>query len=226
MKRFLSVVLGITLSLCFVGTVTAETANTFAVGAIVTLGRYEQDNNLENGKEPVEWIVLDIKGNQALLISRLCLDARAYHTRFVPMTWSRCTLRAWLNDTFLTETFTQEEQAKIPAVTLANADNPHYGTPGGADTTDRIFLLSEAEAYQYFPDVAGRPGQPTEYAIAQGAYFNPSSGNTWWWLRSPGVRPIDASGVRSDGRISGYGSRDVYRPSGALRPALWYMFGE
>ena len=62
---------------------------------------------------------------------------------------------------------------------------------------------------------------PTAYAKARGVYVEEETGVTWWWLRSPGVRPIDVSGVRADGRISGYGSRDVYRPSGALRPAIW-----
>ena len=226
MKKSLAALVGWMLLLGVWMPALAQAENTFTVGSVVTLGSYEQDNNLDNGKEPVEWIVLEVKGDQALLISRLCLDARAYNTDFVRMTWAKCTLRTWLNDTFLKETFSADEQARIPAVTITNPDNHHYSTPGGEDTTDQIFLLSEAEAYQYFPDVATRPGQPTEYAKAQGAYVNEKNGNTWWWLRSPGVRPIDACGVRADGRISGYGSRDVNRPSGALRPVFWYTFGQ
>ena len=31
-----------------------------SAGNIVTLGRYEQDNNAGNGPEPIEWIILDM----------------------------------------------------------------------------------------------------------------------------------------------------------------------
>lgn len=226
MKRFTAILLGLTLCLWAAVPATAQTADSYKVGNTVTFGHYEQDNNLDNGKEPVDWIVLEVKDGQALLISQYCLDARAYNTDFVRMTWSKCTLRAWLNSTFMQEAFSAEEQAKIVPVTIVNSKNPHYGTPGGEDTTDSIFLLSLAEAYQYFPDKIGRVGMPTAYAVAQGAYVNETNGRTWWWLRTPGVRPIDACGVRADGRISGYGSRDVNRPSGAIRPVLWVTIGE
>ena len=32
--------------------------------------------NLENGKEAIDWIVLDIQDNEALVISQFCLDAK------------------------------------------------------------------------------------------------------------------------------------------------------
>jgi len=230
MKRFFAILLSLTLCLLFVLSATAEQMNEYTVGGSLTFGSYEQDNNLDNGKEPVEWIVLEVDGNRALLISKYCLDAQPYNMALARMTWSECTLRAWLNDPFLQETFSAEEQAAIIPVTIVNANNRHYSTKGGDDTTDRIFLLSLTEVYEYFPDQTGRQAQPTEYAKAQGAYVHESSGNTsgntWWWLRSPGVRPIDACGVRTDGRVSGYGSRDVNRPSGTIRPVLWVNFGD
>ena len=51
-----------------------------AVGSIITFGAYEQDNNTRNGKEPIEWQVLEIKGGRALLISKYGLDAKRYNT--------------------------------------------------------------------------------------------------------------------------------------------------
>ena len=36
----------------------------------------------------------------------------------------------------------------------------------------------------------------------------------------------DAEEWRAGGRISGYGSRDVNRPSGSLRPVIWVTMGE
>ena len=51
------------------------------VGDIVQFGRYEQDNDLENGPEPIEWRVLEIKDQAALLLSRSILDLKSYHYR-------------------------------------------------------------------------------------------------------------------------------------------------
>jgi hypothetical protein len=226
MKKTLILLLCIPLCLSLMYTAIAEQAREYIVGGTVTFGSYEQDNNTDNGKEPVEWLVLEVKGTQALLLSKYCLDARPYNTDFVPITWAECTLRAWLNDTLIDELFSAGEQAMIPAVTVVNTGSPNYGTVGGDDTTDQLFLLSKAEVIAYFPEQADRQAQPTAYAVARGAYINETTGNTWWWLRSPGTRQIDASGVRADGRVSGYGSRDVYRPSGTIRPVCWVNITE
>ncbi len=223
MKKFFALILGITL---FTSAACAAEANPYTAGGTVTFGHYEQDNNLDNGKEPVEWIVLETNGTQAFLISKYCLDARPYNTDFVPMTWEKCTLRAWMNSEMMDELFTAEEQATLLLTQVINENNPDYGTYGGLDTEDYLFLLSFDEAYRYFPTDLNRQAQPTAYAVARGAYINADTGNTWWWLRTAGVRRIDACGVRQDGRVSGYGSRDVYRPSGTLRPVLWVTVGD
>ena len=47
-----------------------------AVGSVVTFGRYEQDNDLSNGPEPIEWTVLDVRDGKSLLISRFGLECR------------------------------------------------------------------------------------------------------------------------------------------------------
>ena len=41
---------------------------------------------------------------------------------------------------------------------------------------------------EFFPEQEQRTCQATEYAKAQGAYVDENNGNSWWWLRSPGVR--------------------------------------
>ena len=222
MKKFFAFVLGMAL---LTSAACAAETNQYTVGGTVILGNYEQDNNLDNGKEPVEWIVLETNGAQAFLISKYCLDARPYNTDFVPMTWEKCTLRAWMNSEMINELFSADEQANILSTQVVNDNNPDYGTYGGLDTQDKLFLLSFDEVYRYFPTDQSRQAQPTAYAVARGAYLNADTGNTWWWLRTAGVRRIDACGVRQDGRVSGYGSRDVYRPSGTLRPVLWVNIG-
>jgi hypothetical protein len=221
MKKTIAILLGLALCLSFSLSATAEQANDYAAGNIVTFGNYEQDNDLSNGKEAIEWIVLEVNDDQAFLVSKYCLDEHAYNTDKVAMTWAKCTMRVWLNDTFLNEAFSTDEQAKIIPTTIVNKNNPHYGTEGGEDTTDRIFFLSYDEVNQFFPDTDSRRTEPTAYAIAQGVYLNARNGYTWWWLRTPGVRPVDVCGVSAYGNITGYGSRDVNRTNGAVRPAMW-----
>lgn len=41
--------------------------------SIITVGRYEQDNNVDNGPEPIEWRVLKVSDGNATLIPIKCL---------------------------------------------------------------------------------------------------------------------------------------------------------
>ena len=47
-------------------------------GQYITFGKYEQDGDLDNGKEPIEWEVLSIEPGQALLLSKYALDFKKY----------------------------------------------------------------------------------------------------------------------------------------------------
>ena len=51
----------------------------FKTAATVQFGRYEQDGDLADGPEPIEWIVLRDSGNDVLLLSAKILDSRAYN---------------------------------------------------------------------------------------------------------------------------------------------------
>ena len=203
----------------------APTKQPIRVGGYVTFGRYEQDNNTGNGKEPIEWLVLEEKGNKALLISRYALDCKPYNTNGTGVTWETCSLRKWLNETFLTEAFTTRERAVIVMTTADNSASQGYGgykTSGGGNTQDRVFLLSYAEAWMYFRTDRERQCQPTKYAETQGAYKNGSSGNCWWWLRSPGSSLWSSCSVHDDGTR---GDHSVNFVIDAIRPALWVEIG-
>ena len=106
----------------------------------------------------------------------------------------------------------------IATTAVKNAKNPEYGTPGGSDTKDKVFLLSIAEAEKYFDSDSDRQAEPTAYTVAQGAYVD--NGNCWWWLRSPGHDRDNAADVDYDGDVSNYGSSVNYG-NNAIRPALW-----
>ena len=42
----------------------------WSVGGIACFGHYEQDNDADDGAEPIEWIVLAAEGDARLLLSR------------------------------------------------------------------------------------------------------------------------------------------------------------
>ena len=188
-------------------------------GEEVIFGRYEQDNVPDNGLEEVSWIVLKVEDNKAFLLSRDCLDTQPYHDVFDGRSdWANCTLRQWLNEDFMNTAFDAAEQQLILETELVNKDNSSYGTPGGENTVDKVFLLSLDDAYYY----QGNPmmlSKVTTYAVARGCYASPIQ-NGWWWLRSPGVYTRDASYVSATGAVSDYGYI-LHRVGWAIRPAMW-----
>lgn len=218
MKRLLSVC--IILLLCLSSQALAADIPIPAVGDCITFGSYEQDNQIENGKEPLEWIVLDVQDNQAMLLSKYCIDTVIFYPERVPMYWGISDLRAWMNGDFLQETFTAEQQACILTTTVEN-ENPHGVKGAGADTQDKVYLLSKAEVLHFFPELADRVAYPTEYAKSKDCTVDPVTGSCRWWTRTTGARKMDVCGMRLDGRISSYGMQDVDWPTNTMRPVIW-----
>ena len=190
-----------------------------SVGDIITFGTYEQDNQRSNGQEPIEWLVLAVEKDRALLVSKYALDLQAYHNGWWQVTWETCDLRTWLNDDFFNSAFSSSEQSQIASVTILNSNNPTYGTNGGNNTKDRIFLLSLDEVKQYFPGENDRLCKATAYAKAQGNIVE-DYGYAWWWLRTPGSDNWNALMVEISGKIPADGLAVNYR-NFSVRPAFW-----
>lgn len=168
----------------------------------------------------IEWEILHIEDDKALVVSRYNLDLKPYHADYEEVTWETCSLRNWLNSSFINEAFSQKEQEKIVLTTLKNASNPEYGTEGGKDTQDRIFLLSVDEVEKYMTDLIKRESVSTKYAKGQGAYVNGANGSSWWALRTPGYDATCMATITTGGEISLEGD-GVDSTDYALRPAMW-----
>ena len=199
---------------------TQGTAKKITAGSVIPFGTYEQDNNLVNGREPVEWIVLSVRGREALLISRYALDIIPYHTELTDITWENSSLREWLNEEFRKKAFTYNDQTIIIWTDVDNSDaqgNSSWKTTGGNNSRDRIFLLSCSEANDYLAKIRGEEiCTPTKYAAAKGEKIrNLKSG---WWLRSPGYRQNYAAYVDTDGSIH---NTHVNYMKMYIRPVLW-----
>ena len=164
---------------------------------------------LDSNSEPIEWIVLEKEGNKALLLSKFLLASDNYNDEWVDITWENCTCRKWLNSDFMGQIFSKKEQNSILTTDVINSDNAQYGTKGGSNTKDKLFLLSIDEFKKYFNE--------GEQSVA--IYKNGSNG--YWWLRSPGWDQNYAACVDSDGDLDENGSAG--NPSG-IRPALWVKY--
>lgn len=198
------------------------------VGDFVTFGAYEQDNDASNGKESIEWLVLEKDGDSVLLVSRYALDCRPYHDALDDITWEECSLRAWLNEIFLNDAFSTDEQSRILNTRVSADRNPSYTTtPAGNDTDDRVFLLSIPEALRYMDPESARQCEPTAYANAQSGFENicTANGHCLWWLRSPGIRSINIAIVDSTGCVSLHGY-SVDHANTAVRPAIRVDVGD
>lgn len=188
------------------------------VGDVIKFGHYEQDNK-NNGKEDIEWLVLAKENNKILVISKYILDCQQYHSSDNNVTWETCTLRSWLNNTFVDTAFSGSEKNKIMTVTVTAENNPTYGTDAGNDVQDKVFLLSISESDLYFSSSSSRQCTVTSYAKAQGTYVY-SNGFSWWWLRSPGYNQDHAVDVIQDGGAVHIGRTVDYDYNG-VRPVLW-----
>ena len=116
----------------------------------------------------------------------------------------------YTSDNFIGAAFSEKEQAAIADTEVVNDDNPDYGTEGGNGTTDKIFLLSIAEALSnsYFADNSSRISTNTAYVAGGGKIGGDVYGvgaAYYWWLRSPGDDAYSAAGVNDHGGVFSIG---------------------
>lgn len=199
-----------------------DPVNTMADGTGITtwdcvyFGNYIQKDTNGDGKvtdedekQPIKWRVLSVEEDgTALLLADKLLDMQPFDKNG-KIDWEECTLRTWLNSTFLNAAFTEAEQEVIEETELE--------TESAATVTDNIYLLSLEEVsnpeYGFHPlidcESNTRKAEGTDLAVFDNA----------WWLRTP-IKE-DASWFCS---IDSYGKNAKYAwntyDSLWIRPAL------
>lgn len=165
------------------------------VGDIVDFGHYEQDNDLANGQEAIQWLVLDVEENRVLLLSRYGLAYKPYHEKMESVRWDSCTLRAWLNGEFFSNAFSESDQDAILLTEIDNSPEQagkYFSYIQAKNTKDKVFLLSgsEIETIPAKAEVMRKNEMqeiltdftPTQYALDHDNVK--ISGNSYyWWLR-------------------------------------------
>jgi len=165
--------------------------------------------------DPIQWRVLSNTDGVLFIMAEKILDSRVYHQTFSSVTWETSAARSWLNNEFYNKAFTMNEKIKIKQSDLVNENNPWEGTSGGNNTRDRLFLLSYAESINtaygfdsvYETNDTARRTQGTDYSKSSGLLVSSNvlyTGNSDWWLRSPGANSFYAGYVSKSGSSKNY----------------------
>ena len=184
---------------------------------VVYYGTYPQSGTSADFKvEPVLWRVLEVSGDKTtLMLSEKILDGgvpfNSYNHPWSPW-WSESQIRKFLNGkkyapspdpkwevtnpkgySFYDKAFSAGEGSGIIKADVDNSST--RGAAPGPKTTDKIFLLSYADAkntaYGFVNNENSDPSRKAEltgYGASQGVISN-TEGNKkygYWWLRSPG----------------------------------------
>lgn len=205
------------------------------VGKIIKFGNYE-------------WLILDVQDNKALIITRYLCWKEEYNKKYQDVTWETCTLRKYLNSEFL-QKFTAEEQKKIIETEINNPDNLWYGTSGGNNTIDKVFLLGIEEIEKYFGGNDYTEIRRKDLKVKRDYYkigceyeYTDDASGCWlsddynidriaagksfesesWWLRTPGdAKRAVSVGANGDIDIKGSDVSRSYFSCPNYRPALW-----
>ena len=105
-------------------------------GDVVEFGTYVQSSRGAE-PDPIEWVVLDVDGGNALLLSIYCLDCLPYNEKGGETSWEKCSLREWLNGEFYDSAFSNGDKKIIPLTHLKNERNGETGASGGNDADVR-----------------------------------------------------------------------------------------
>ena len=201
-------------------TVIAEfPAQEYTVGSEVYFGRYEHDDDLSNGPDPLPWQVIAVEDNRALLLTRDVISFEGnsgYSYININMylqndtgdgssginwagrtNWENSELRYSLNTDFLDEAFLPEEQKAI-LTTLVKAE-PHPLSDAGVvgnDTQDKIFILSYSEVERYLPEPTMRLSQLIQTDRSRLGDAIPDTPTAAWCLRAPRLAALYKTSYR------------------------------
>ena len=148
----------------------------------------------------MDWRVLDKKDGKVLLLKDKAFASTPFDEKGQNVTWESSSVREWLNNDFLQESFTENERNSILETTVKNIPNATYKTLAGNNTKDKFFLLSCDEVAKYYDAI--------------------HETKTCWWLRTPGAAENSMSFVYKDKTVMDYGY-EVTNTNITVKPAMW-----
>ena len=165
----------------------------FEVCSTVSFGVYEN--------QPIEWQVLEVKDNKALLLSKHILFTMPFDKN-CKGSWNTSSLRQYLNGEFYENCFTESEKNDIISSNIK---------VNSGDTKDRIYLLSVDEVNKYFKNDQERIAVSLDGC------------EDWWWLRSRGCYGNGAAYVDDDGYVNSDGYYADFVDGGVRVALQWNL---
>ena len=153
MKKFAFAALALVMLLaCCAGVAENAALN---VGDHFFLGSYEQDNDLTNGQEPIEWRVLQIENGEMLAIAEYALDSQPYNNKGGHARWNKASLRTWLSTEFYNTAFADAEKQLIITKELKNWEEKN-SCAGPGNGKKNSAARSQSSAASWVTPVTGK----------------------------------------------------------------------
>ncbi len=155
--------------------------------------KFKDGTDVIDGKEyyfkvsPIEWIKMYDENNKYTLVSKYILDAHIFDSK--TNDYSNSSLNKYLNSKYKS-LFSDEESLSLLSITVSNgyseanpltmeeSENWSYGDIENSF----LYIPSYHEVHEYLESIEAIL---TDYAIAQGCYFNYETYNAFYFYRSP-----------------------------------------
>ncbi len=198
----------------------------------ISFGTYEQDGNINNGSEAIDWIVLDRDKStgKVFLMSRIIIENHIFNSNGVDSLWQNSDIRKFINNDCYNAWFSESEKAKIVETKVATRDINNKDVY----TNDKIYMLDENECRKFFGrEDANQYNKRiathiTEFLKATRTNITVSNKNMWYkgnssfWLRDAGSKSTYVKYVGLYGRLNKEGD-SVSRNDG-IRPVMWVSY--
>ena len=200
--------------------------------------------------EPLQWRVLDPE--TGLVMCEQIIDAQAFSNTLYGYyneedkrayysndegnanyanDYATSSIRHWLLNDFYSVAFSEDEKEQIDEPPLNNnAYRIEYSQFDSISTNDKIFLLSYNDI-KYNPFLSQRRENMsgTDYAKCQGLRVDYASGNSTFWLRTPGHTSYQACAVREEDPFIETSTRFCsigVRPAFQFESGVPYWYGQ
>ena len=167
--------------------------------------------------DDIEWYVLAKDNGKALIWSKDIICTHEFGSNTV---WQDSTLRAYLNDEWLESTTVLKNKAVQTDITTRS----QYNATTWLTTTDKVFLLSEADLFGTFNRKTTTDERDYTYrseVIVPDVAMRKAVGFTYYWQRSPAYDATGVSNVISSSGIHNTNNSGTCKQLLGIRPALW-----
>ena len=217
--------LGYNFNFSNINTVEKNNKNGSYTYDILKFGKFEQDGDIMNGPEDLEWMILYQNNDKLLLLSRYILDAVPFCVGDT-VDWEHSDLRNYATLNFFPNAFGEYEKQRLISVASSNVNNN--------PVIDYVNVLNMIEIETFFGKEKARDKvlatKGTPYAIGNGLFVRKDNDNWYdgyssYWLRDMIVssRYKYYPNVEYNGYVNrtGYVSNTL---NIGFRPAIWIKY--